>query len=49
MNVDVDVHLFQTTVLCSISIKVVLKGGLGVLQKNFFTEICTKLGNSRPF
>ena len=37
------------TQLSLISIKVVLKGGLGVLTQIFFAEIGTKLGNSRHF
>ena len=34
--------------LCLICIKIVLKGGMGVLPQTIFTELGTKLGISRP-
>ena len=35
--------------LCTICIKIVLKGGSGVLPQIIFTELGTKLGNSSHF
>ena len=42
-------HFLLTIGLCSICIKIVLKGGLGVLPQKIFTKLGTKLGCSRHF